>query len=132
MTAPVSGPIMIEKAEQLAHELRVDFSLGPAVDGIVVEKWTSSFLQDFYEWFQPNFIFNADKTGFFFHCLPDKTLAFSCKNASGGKKQKERVAVLVGANISGTEKLSLKIIGKNSKPQCFNGVKSLPLEYTSN
>ena len=55
-----------------------------------------------------------------------------CENASGGKKHKESLTVLVAANMSGIEKLPLLIIGKNSKPRCFKGMKSLPLEYTSN
>ena len=76
---------------------------------------------------QANNIFNADETGLFFLCLPDKTLAFPSENASQGKKHEERltVTVLVEANMNGTEKLPLLIIGENSKPRCFNGVKSL-------
>ncbi|XP_054710184.1 tigger transposable element-derived protein 4-like, partial [Uloborus diversus] len=49
---------------------------------------------------------------------------------SGGKRSKERI--MVASNMSGTEKLPLLVIGKAKKPRCFNSVKSLPVDYTSN
>ena len=56
--------------------------------------------------FEPNDMFNADEKGLFFGCLPDKTLAFSCENASGWKKPKERLTVPVAANMSGIKNIS--------------------------
>ena len=51
---------------------------------------------------------------------------------TGGKKSKERVTVLVYANMSGSEKLPLLTIGKFKKPRCFRGVTCLPTEYEAN
>ncbi|GFO24925.1 tigger transposable element-derived protein [Plakobranchus ocellatus] len=38
------------------------------------------------------------------------------------------MTVLMAANMSGTEKLPLLVIGKSLKPQCMKNIKSLPLE----
>lgn len=41
------------------------------------------------------------------------------------------MTVLVGSNMTGTEKLPLLVIGKSAKPRCFNG-KEVPLAYKAN
>ena len=51
--------------------------------------------------FSPNHIFNADETGLFWKCLPDNTFTLKGEKCSGGKKSKQRLAVLVCANTSG-------------------------------
>jgi hypothetical protein len=65
----------------------------------------------------------------FFKALPDKTLDFKNKLCHGGKRSKDRVSVLLCANINGMEKLKPLVIGKSKKPICFGGVKSLPVIY---
>ncbi|XP_065172535.1 uncharacterized protein [Atheta coriaria] len=45
---------------------------------------------------------------------------------------KDRVTVLVAANMSGTKKKKLLIIGKSQKPRCFSSVKQLPVDYANN
>ena len=82
--------------------------------------------------YSPDGIFNVDETGLFFKCLPEKTFIFKGQSSSGGKHSKERVTLLLGANMSGTEKLRPFLIGKWKKPRCFKQVKSLPLDYYGN
>ncbi|XP_066248168.1 tigger transposable element-derived protein 6-like [Euwallacea similis] len=77
-------------------------------------------------------VFNADETGLFFKCLPDKTLSFKNEKCYEGKLSKERVTCLLAANMTGIEKLKIVLIGKSAKPRCFRGVTSLPLTYKSN
>ncbi|XP_069131722.1 tigger transposable element-derived protein 4-like [Argopecten irradians] len=77
-------------------------------------------------------IFNADETGIFYRMLPDRTLDFKGTDCHGGKRSKERLTALVCANMTGTEKLPLFIIGKSAKPRCFKNVHTLPTEYTAN
>ena len=60
------------------------------------------------------------------------TLDFKGAICTGGKKAKDRLTVLVAANMSGKEKLPLFVIGKTAKPRCFNNVKSLPVDYAAN
>lgn len=64
--------------------------------------------------------------------LPDKTMEFKDVNCHVGKKNKERITAMVCANMSGTNKLPLLVIGRASNPRCFKHVKSLPVEYYSN
>lgn len=56
--------------------------------------------------------------------MPDKTLKFKGENCSGGKLSKDRITIMVAANMSGTEKKKLFVIGKSQKPRCFSSVKS--------
>jgi len=77
-------------------------------------------------------IFNFEELGLFFKCLPDRTSTFKGKSCHGGKKSKERITVLLGANMAGTEKSKLLVIGKYQKLRCFKSVKSLPVQYEFN
>ena len=52
---------------------------------------------------------NADETGLFWKCLPDKTMSFKGDTCSGGKRSKERITVMVCASMSG-EKVSLWLL----------------------
>ena len=60
-----------------------------------------------YEGLIPSNIFNADETGLYWRLLPDKIHAVTEEVCTGGKKSKERVTLLVCANMSGSEKLSI-------------------------
>lgn len=51
------------------------------------------------ETISPDNIFNMDETGLFFKCLPNKTLTFKNDKCFGGKHSKERVTVVVCANM---------------------------------
>jgi hypothetical protein len=68
----------------------------------------------------------------FFKCLPEKTFIFKGQSCSGGKHSKERATLLLGPNMSATEKLRLLLIDKSKKPRCFKQVKSLPFDYYAN
>ena len=67
-----------------------------------------------------------------FQMQPSKTLHFRGEKCTGGKQSKERLSVLVGANMGGSEKLKLLVIGKSAQPRCFKNVKTLPVHYKSN
>lgn len=45
---------------------------------------------------------------------------------------KQRVTILICANMSGTVKRQLLLIGKSRSPSCFKNTKSLPVKYTNN
>ena len=124
-TVPLSGDLLREKAVSFASQLGYkDFkaSVGwlgkhKKRNGIVskvlsgesasvseqdcqtyVKDILPGLLQDYSE----NDIFNADETGLFYKCLPDKTLAYKSENCHGGKKSKDRITVMIAANMSGT------------------------------
>lgn len=103
-----------------------------AVNQEECDNWIRDVLPTILAPYEADDIFNADETGLFFKCLPDKTLTFKNEKCYGGKLSKERVTLLLAANMSGSEKLKPVIIGKSAKPRCFAGVKCLPLTYYSN
>ncbi|XP_064479058.1 tigger transposable element-derived protein 4-like [Ornithodoros turicata] len=151
---PVSGDLLKQKAETLALRMDIhDFKFSDgwlrnfkkrydlafkkmcgesgAVDMTIVENY-SDRLQSLLQQYSPDDIFNCDETGLFYKMMPDKTLAFSGEACHGGKHSKERVTVMVGSNMSGTEKLPILVIGKSNNPRCFKGTKSLPVWYEAN
>ena len=69
---------------------------------------------------------------FFYKCLPDRTLTFKNEKCHGGKNSKERMTVMLAANMDGSQKLKPLMIGKFANPRCFKNVKSFPLMYRSN
>ena len=80
----------------------------------------------------PEDIFNADHTAIFFRALPDRTLEFKQTECHGTKLNKERLTALVCANMTGTEKMPLLVLGQSKNPRCFKLVKSLPVTYRAN
>ncbi|CAH4036248.1 unnamed protein product [Pieris brassicae] len=83
--------------------------------------------------YTPEEIFNADETGLFYNLTPDKTLKFKGEECKGGKLPKTRITVLVAANMTGSCKRKLLVIGKAKKPRCFKNIlQSLPVTYENN
>lgn len=103
-----------------------------AVDEEQCDTWIRNTLPALLASYDDNDIFNADETGLFFKCLPDKTLAFKNEKCYGGKLSKERVTCLLATNMTGTEKLKIFLIGKSAKPRCFRGNTHLSVTYKSN
>ena len=81
------------------------------MDKDVCEEWTETVLLLVLRRYDPCDVFNADGTGLYWRLLPDKTHAVSGETCTGGKMSKERVTILVCANMSGSEKLPLLAIG---------------------
>ncbi|XP_033229499.1 tigger transposable element-derived protein 4-like [Belonocnema kinseyi] len=119
---PLSGPIVLEKAEFFAAHLGYkDFKatsgwlekfenrnriIYRTLNGETVsvseedyEKFLTDTLSSLLEVYAIEDIFNANETGLFFKCLPDKTLTFKGDTRHGGKKSKDSIAVMVCANI---------------------------------
>lgn len=152
---PVSGDLLRQKAETLALRMGITgckFSDGwlrnfkkrydlafkrmcgesGSVDQTLVTNYRADKLCALLRQYPPENVFNCDETGLFYKMLPDKTLALSGEPCHGGKHSKERLTVVVGGNMTGTEKLPLLVIGKSKNPRCFKGVKSLPVWYEAN
>ena len=155
LNLPISGPILQIKARELALSLGyTDFSCSTgwlqrfkARHGIVFRKmcgesgsvttdmtvdWILTKLSALLDEFRPEDIFNADETGLFWKCLPDKSLTLKGETCSGGKRSKDRITALVCANMTGSQKLPLLVIGKFARPRCFKNVRTLPVQYESN
>ena len=96
-----------------------------------MEEWQRA-LSVILKEYRPDDIYNADETGLFYRLMPDRTLEFKKVDCHGGKQSKERITALVCANMSGTDKVPLFVLGKAADPRCFKNVKSLPTQYDSN
>nr|XP_042907454.1 tigger transposable element-derived protein 4-like [Parasteatoda tepidariorum] len=152
---PISGPLITEKAMQFAKALGHDEFRGSSgwldkfkrKQGIVgkvmsgesndvsdkdCESWIAETLNKILKDYKPENIFNADETALFFQCLPQKTLTFKNEKCFGGKHSKARITIMLGANMTGNQKLKPLIIGKSKTPRCFKGTKSLEVDYEFN
>ena len=98
----------------------------------MTREWRNNTLPALLARYSDDDIYNADKTGLFYKCLPNKTYTLKGEDASRNRKEsKDRLTVLIAANMSGTGKLMPLVIGKSARPRCFNGV-DVPLSYKSN
>ena len=152
---PVSGPLLLEKAEQLAHGLGMaDFKATNGwlerwktrngiqfkkqhgekqdADDFSAERWIVEVLPGILKDYTPRDIFNADETGLYWRATPDGTLSFKGMEAPGSKVAKDRMTLLLACNMDGTEKLAPLVIGKSKNPRCFKNVKKLPVDYEGN
>ena len=147
--APVSGPLLQEKALQLfpsfypdedesafkassgwlhkfcrRHGVRELSLQGEALsaDTSAVEPFCQQLKNKIEEeGYSRCQIFYADETGLWWRLMPSKSLVDSGeKQARNFKKPKDRVTVLGCANASGTCKVPLAFIHKSAKPRCFN------------
>ncbi|KAH0820527.1 hypothetical protein GEV33_002264 [Tenebrio molitor] len=119
---PISGPILQAKAK--------DFGRLLGMENVECSKAGSNDFETVI--ILDEQIFNADETGLFFKMTPNKILKFKGEKCSGGKMSKDRITVLVVANMTGTVKKKLLVIGKSKNPRCFKNVKRLPVDYKSN
>ena len=118
-----------KKRHNLAHKRLC--GEGSSADLSQLDQWDEK-LQNILQTYQPKDIFNADETALFFKCTPDKTYRVKGQAAKGGKQPKERLSLLVAANMDGSQKLDLLLIGKFKKPRCFKNVQHLPVPCEAN
>ena len=152
---PVSGPLLMEKATQLAegmglvdfkptsgwlerwkdrHSIKFKKQHGEKqdADDFSAERWIVEVLPDLLKDYQPRDIFNADETGLYWRAIPDGTMSFKGAEASGAKIAKDRMTLLLACNMDGSEKLEPLVIGKSKNPRCFKNVTKLPVPYDAN
>lgn len=101
------------------------------MDGALVESWKES-LPALISSYSPDDVFNCDELGLFFKLTPSRSYAIKGKSFRTGKHSKERVTLLLCANMSGSEKLPPLLIGKSANPRCFKGVTRKPVRYRFN
>ncbi|NXP49866.1 TIGD4 protein, partial [Heliornis fulica] len=94
--------------------------------------WYRNVLPCYLNDYQPKNVFYIQETVLLYQLLPHNTFAFKGETCSVGKLSRERITVVVGTNMDGSEKLPLLVIGKNKNPRSFKDVKSLPVDYEAN
>ena len=121
----ISGPVLEEKAKDLAQALQnTDFvpmhswlarwkarnqivykrqlSKKKDPDHASADHWTTNVLPELLHTYDPDDIYNADKTGIYYCALPDGTLTEKTTEISSSKKLKDRITALVSCNMIGT------------------------------
>ena len=78
-----------------------------AVNDDSIEDWKNSILIEILSGFDELNLFNLDETGLFYHVFSNKTLSFTDEKCTTGKAYKQYLRLLVGAYMSGNEKLNL-------------------------
>ncbi|CAM1307615.1 TIGD4 (predicted) [Pycnogonum litorale] len=63
--------------------------------------------------------------------IPDKSMHIKGTDCHGTKQNKARITTMFCANMDGSEKCKMAVIGKFKNPHCFKGVHSLPVTYYS-
>lgn len=152
--APVNGPMMCRKAEELAKTLGKKGFVATdgwfsrwkmrenivfkslrgkekSTDLIAANNWLSNEWPRITAEYSPQDIYNADETGLYFRAMPEHTFLFKNNPSKGFEELKEHVTVLCCISMVG-EKRDLVVIGKSKNPQCFTGVKKFPVEYFAN
>ena len=113
------------------HDLRFRSISGE--QGEVRNDTTSSWLKDvlpkLIEAYQPTDMYNADETDLFYQLMSNKTPARKEDDCSDMKKSKQRVTLLPGANMDGSDQLRPLLIGKFANPRCLKNVHSWPVTY---
>ena len=102
-----------------------------AVDLQSLLDWQQQVLQPLLRQFSADDVFNLDQTGLFWQLLPNNTMSFRRERCTGEKKIKQKITLLVGANMSGTEKFPLLAIGKSKRPRAFKN-KEIPIKCRAN
>ena len=133
--AQVNGPVMHQKAEDLAKQMKKTnfvatdgwFQQWKKQENIVYKhvhgeqsdadaQAAASWLE--VQWpkiiadYSPDDVYNADETGLFYGVLPEHTYLFKIKTVHGCKVPKDCVTVLCCVNMSG-KKQKLLVIGKS-------------------
>ncbi|RXM29614.1 Tigger transposable element-derived protein 4 [Acipenser ruthenus] len=114
---------IVFKKEEGEHQ---DADLCAALD------WKHTNLPQTLYSYSPNDIFNEDESGLYFRGFLEKGHCFKGEELAGSKKTKERITALFCANMLGSEKRPLLIIGKGKQLRCFpKDLNRLPVDYAS-
>ncbi|XP_070392420.1 tigger transposable element-derived protein 6-like [Dermacentor albipictus] len=149
---PISGPLMLSKAKDLAFLLDFpDFSpcngwlhRFKLRHGIILKtingESASVSDEDINTWMSKNLarvssyaerdVYNADETALFYQMLHGKTHAMKGDKCAGGKHSKVRITVLLCTNMDGSNRCLPFVIGKSKRPRCFRTY--VPVRYRHN
>ncbi|NXT92075.1 TIGD4 protein, partial [Anhinga rufa] len=94
--------------------------------------WYQNVLPYYLNDYRPKNMFYVQDSGLLYQMLPHNAFAFKGETCSVGKLSKERITIVVGANMDGSEKLPLLVIGKTKSPCCFKDLESPPVDYEAN
>lgn len=137
----ISGPLLKEKALELASEVglngfkasngwlqkfkerhQISYKNGgtASINRCVITEWLNE-VKELISGYEERDIFNCDETGLFYRILPENAASFTNETCSEGNLSKERLTVLLCANMDGEFEKPL-VIGKVGKHNCFKNI----------
>ncbi|XP_055382621.1 tigger transposable element-derived protein 4-like [Condylostylus longicornis] len=111
---PVRGKIFIESSK---------------VDRVLFENSFENVWPTMRRDYEDDEIFNAVETAVLYKVLPNQIIRLKGEKGFEETLPQERITVLVAANMTGTRKMELVVIGKSKNPRCFKNVNVLPVRY---
>lgn len=111
---------------------REQSSLQCSVISDATTDWLETVWLDYRGEYSEDDIYNAEEIGLFYDATPDQIQLFNGEKCARGELPENRLTVLVCANMSGTDKRKLLVIGHSAKASCFKNIKQLPVDYASN
>ena len=152
---PLSGPVLQEKAKDLAAKLnKPDFKPTTGwfcrwkernaivykqihgekkdADEPAADRWVADVLPELLKNYKPDDVYNCDETAIYYRAMPEGTLGQKSESISGSKKAKDRITVLVCTNMTGSDKRKLLVLGKSTNPRCFRGAAPTNVIYDAN
>ncbi|KAJ8344476.1 hypothetical protein SKAU_G00318050 [Synaphobranchus kaupii] len=94
-----------------------------------VVDWKATVLRHILESYSPANIFSAHEVGLWFRAIPERHRA---DWQPVRRRARDRITALLCANMAGTERQPLLVIGSTKQPRCFPpNLESLPVGYAS-
>ena len=95
------------------------------------EEWVSTVVPQLLREYKSDDIYNGDETGLYYRATPDGSLCYAYEKLSSSKKAMDHVTVLCCANMTGSDKTKLLVIGKSKILRCFKHIDldMLPVTY---
>ena len=103
-----------------------------SVDPAVVDEFRSTVLVELLNKYAPKDIYNGDEAALQYHQTSKKTLAFKKTRVHGRKQLKQRVTLLFCANMDGSDKKKMLVIGHFNNPHCMGRGVRRPCPYRAN
>ena len=103
-----------------------------SVNTEVVDSFRADVANDLVTGYPVEDIYNADEAGLNYNAASNKTLTFKGDNGHGTKRDKRRISVLFCANMTGTDKRKLMVIGYAEKPRGMPKHRKRPVPYRWN
>lgn len=109
-----------------------DEEMGEGVGGGTADSWLRATIPALLREYQPRDIFSASEAALFYNLLPDRSLVLKGEEGHKWTWMKERLTLMVAANMDGSEKLPLQVIGQMKDPKSIYEIEALPMPYEAN
>ncbi|XP_071509611.1 tigger transposable element-derived protein 4-like [Diadema antillarum] len=90
--------------------------------------WNEEVLKDLFKRYKPPDIYCCEETCLYWKLLPGKYCNRK-RSPDGNRKDRKHITILMCANMAGTDKVPLYVIGQTLSPSSFRNVQSLPVDY---